>query len=385
MQLRTAFSVLSLALISRLLVFAFGLLAVVSVGFENGQRPTPPLSDSALLDLPARWDSGWYVGLASGHYRWDGQAGRFENVAFFPAYPAIVSAVANTLGAESPLAWDWVAVGTSTTLFAVSLVLLTALATRIVGADSASHSALLCACYPFSIFFGLPYSESTYLCAVVAAFLMLEQRAYAACLAAGVVAGLARPTSITLFPALFTTALLYYRSSGFVGRWHHSMLGLAASIGPLLGIGVFSMFIYGLTGSPFTWATVQEGWGRPTGNPLTALLQPLLDFAAAPLSTLLTRPHDILNATAGLGIIASLPLVWRTVGSGYALFVLGGVLMPLTGGGLASLGRYTSVLFPVFIALAVSLSTTNVRRVAVVFLLLQAVVAGLFFTWRPMY
>jgi NAD(P)H-quinone oxidoreductase subunit 4L len=180
MQLRTAFSVLSLALISRLLVFAFGLLAVVSVGFENGQRPTPPLSDSALLDLPARWDSGWYVGLASGHYRWDGQAGRFENVAFFPAYPAIVSAVANTLGAESPLAWDWVAVGTSTTLFAVSLVLLTALATRIVGADSASHSALLCACYPFSIFFGLPYSESTYLCAVVAAFLMLEQRAYAA-------------------------------------------------------------------------------------------------------------------------------------------------------------------------------------------------------------
>jgi hypothetical protein len=202
---------------------------------------------------------------------------------------------------------------------------------------------------------------------------------------AGVVAGLARPTSITLFPALFTTALLYYRSSGFVGRWHHSMLGLAASIGPLLGIGVFSMFIYGLTGSPFTWATVQEGWGRPTGNPLTALLQPLLDFAAAPLSTLLTRPHDILNATAGLGIIASLPLVWRTVGSGYALFVLGGVLMPLTGGGLASLGRYTSVLFPVFIALAVSLSTTNVRRVAVVFLLLQAVVAGLFFTWRPMY
>jgi hypothetical protein len=99
----------------------------------------------------------------------------------------------------------------------------------------------------------------------------------------------------------------------------------------------------------------------------------------------LTRPHDILNATAGLGIIASLPLVWRTVGSGYALFVLGGVLMPLTGGGLASLGRYTSVLFPVFIALAVSLSTTNVRRVAVVFLLLQAVVAGLFFTWRPMY
>lgn len=385
MLLRTAISHLLLALLSRLLVFAFGLLAVVSVGFENGQRPTPPLSDSAFLDLPARWDSGWYVGLASGHYRWDGHAGRFENVAFFPAYPAIVSVVANSIGAKSPLAWDWISVATSSLLFAVSLLLLTALANRIAGPDKAPYAALLCACYPFSIFFGLPYSESTYLCAVVAAFLSLEQRAYAACLAAGVVAGLARPTSITLFPALFATALLHYRSSSSAGRWHPSVLGFVASVGPLLGIGVFSMFVYGLTGSPFTWATVQEGWGRPTGNPLTALLQPLLDFSAAPLSTLLTRPHEILNATAGWGVLASLPLVWRTVGPGYALFVIGGVLMPLTGGGLASLGRYTSVLFPVFIALAMSLSTTNVRRTVVVFLLLQAVVAGLFFTWRPMY
>jgi hypothetical protein len=53
-------------------------------------------------------------------------------------------------------------------------------------------------------------------------------------------------------------------------------------------------------------------------------------------------------------------------------------------GGLPSLGRYTAVLFPIFLFLG-TLSSRTVMILLGLFLLGQAFVGAMFFTWRPLY
>ena len=43
------------------------------------------------MNLPLRWDAGWYLDIAVHGYRWSPAAEGQQNVAFFPAYPALMS------------------------------------------------------------------------------------------------------------------------------------------------------------------------------------------------------------------------------------------------------------------------------------------------------
>ena len=74
-------------LISRAGVLVVGLLALLTIGI----RPdAPPLrvADSDLVNLPLRWDAGWYMSVARIGYMWTPRdVGRQQNVAFFPAFP----------------------------------------------------------------------------------------------------------------------------------------------------------------------------------------------------------------------------------------------------------------------------------------------------------
>lgn len=54
-------------------------------------------------------------------------------------------------------------------------------------------------------------------------------------------------------------------------------------------------------------------------------------------------------------------------------------------GGLLSMGRVTSVLFPVFLWLGAALPATHRHAWIGLFALLQGFVAVMFFTWRPLY
>ena len=77
--------------------------------------------------------------------------------------------------------------------------------------------------------------------------------------------------------------------------------------------------------------------------------------------------------------------VWRRLGAAWALFVLANLFAPLSAGGLLSLGRLTSTLFPLFLALAAVLPSRSAIVVSAGFGLLQGLLAALFYTWRAVY
>ena len=65
-----------------------------------------------------------------------------------------------------------------------------------------------------------------------------------------------------------------------------------------------------------------------------------------------------------------------------SLSVGANLIVPLAFGGVVGIGRFTSVMFPVFIWLA---TATKSRTLLAVFAVLQGLLAALFFTDRPIF
>lgn len=304
------------AWLSRLATLACGLAAVTLFGFPDRALP-PPSSPAAWLDLPARWDSGWYVGLASGGYKWDGALGRFENLAFFPAFPLALGAAARSIGATSEAAWHWTGVALSTTFYTVALAMLWRLARAHTDEARASWTVWLSATMPFSVYFGLAYTESLYLVATVTTIWAFFERSYGLALAAGVVVGLTRPNggALAAVVALLWLEQRRHTPANASGRTH-AVLGGIAVCGPLVGTAVYSLFVFGLTGDGLTWAKAQGGWGRPLQNPVVALLQPVVNMVRQPLDTL-NAPYGAMNALAGLLALSLVVPITRRFGTAF--------------------------------------------------------------------
>ena len=62
--------------------------------------------------------------------------------------------------------------------------------------------------------------------------------------------------------------------------------------------------------------------------------------------------YDTLYGVAGLLFLAAVPFICWRLGAAYGVFVLANLWLPLSSGVFEGVGRYCSVLFPVFIWLA---------------------------------
>jgi hypothetical protein len=96
-------------------------------------------------------------------------------------------------------------------------------------------------------------------------------------------------------------------------------------------------------------------------------------------------PYELLYAVVAIGALALAPRVVSVCGVGLGAYVVVCVLIPLSGNMLVGMGRYVSVLFPLFIALA-TLTSRRVHEVTLVASsLLLAVLLALFVGWHPLY
>ena len=161
-------------LITRPAVLVVALAAVITIGLST---PGFVLSREPLDNLPARFDAGWYGGIALDGYTWDHTFQRQRNIAFFPALPLLMRPVGAVLGMyeEGPsrerrmLRGLWAGVAISLAAFLWALHYTSRLAAEVVGPERAPAATLLLAAYPFAIYFNAPYTESLFLLAAVGA------------------------------------------------------------------------------------------------------------------------------------------------------------------------------------------------------------------------
>jgi hypothetical protein len=383
---------LPVAISTRTGVFVVGFLAIVLFGY----RPDVPVPwrafDNEILNLPARWDTGWYLGVAIDGYSWrPAGVAEQQNIAFFPAYPMLIRYGSLLLGREAL----WTGVLVSWVSFFGALVYLFRLTRARFGDEAASAAIALTACYPYALFFSTAYTEALFLLAIVAACHHFEREEWWRSGLWGLVAGLSRPNGCLLSVVLGCMALapLWPRDGGRglpalprAADWPRLADRLATAAMPGIGMLMYSTYIYFLTGNPFQWAAQNAAWGRVYRGIASLVSQQAQTIGDHGLYTYAaTWTVDALQLCAVIIMLASVWPVYRRLGVPYAVMILVNLLPPLMMGGLLSTGRVTSVLFPTFIWLGIAVPATHRSAWLASFAMLQAMCAAMFFTWRPLY
>ena len=365
-------------LASRLGVLVVGFLAVILIGMPPEAASRWRIYSNELLDLPGRWDAGWYHGIAAEGYAYDPQLGPGfqQNIAFFPAFPMAMRVLSPLFGRHVM----WTGVFISMTAFFGALVYFLRLARSELGDDGQAATAVaLLSLYPYAVFFSVPYTEALFLLTLVGAVYHFRRDELWRAAGWGFVCGLTRPNGAFLSIVLALMAIRPLAQPGVLRR-------LAAASAPGFGMLTFSAFIYQLTGDPFKWTQQNVAWGRVYRS-LDTLVGERFDFISAHglygYATMLTI--DLMYAVA---VVLALAVVWpvyRRFGAAYAALILITVIPPLSAGGMLSMGRVTSILFPVFLWLATAIPPHHRTAWIGLFACLQGFVAVMFFTWRPLF
>ncbi len=314
----------------------------------------------AFWDNFARYDSGWYHGIARNGYEWV-EGGR-NNLAFLPAYPMAMRIAGQLFGGKPAdlyfggIAVSWVA--------SVAGMLMLYRLTRLDLDDEAAERAIPFALlYPFAFFFGVVYSESLFLLTVLVAFYGFRTQRWALGAAGGLVACITRVNGIMLLPALAWIVWTHVRKQP--RGWPAPVAALAAVP---LGLVGYCIFCYVLSGNPLEFVDSIRRWDyHPGGTPLAALQSLLVRLFTQPYHYLVhgpMAPYDTLNGLAAVLALCLVPLVWWRLGTAYALFMLANLVLPLSSGQYEGLGRYTSVFFPIAM-LAGTIEQSSFRMLAI--------------------
>jgi hypothetical protein len=355
-------------LVSRVVVWTAGVLAMK---LDRQVRPFDPTGLTAQLGhvgniilAPAvRWDAVWYLHIAQHGYH--GPA----LTAFFPLYPLLIS----------PFAWSAIsAVVAGIVISLVAFWVALELIYRFVKLDFGPRAALaavwLLALFPTSLFFSAVYTESLFL-ALSAGCLYLARRQR--WMSAGVVGAFAAATRNVGVLLVAPLAILYLQqlitvrrerlagdphAGGFRSAVRTTWRGLAGTA--LVPAGLVA-YIIGLgieNGTPFEMFNSQLAGRALTPPPVTVLRE--LRWASHLGRALIHPSAWPLSGFPALGLLAvglaCTVVVWRRLGAAYAAYVALALLVLLSeptsaGEPMTSFIRYVSVVFPLWIGLALAI------------------------------
>lgn len=371
--------VLPVHLVSRIGVLVVGFLAVLLIGLPPEATNQWRIYNNELLDLPARWDTGWYLGIATEGYSYvPDSAQKFQqNIAFFPAFPMSIRYLSVLFGRQVL----WTGVLISLVSFFLALKYFLRLSRELLQDEEKAVTAVtLLAMYPFAVFFSAAYTEALFLLTMIGAVYHFHRNELVRAALWGLLCGLTRPNGAFLSVVLALMAITTHRNSG------NLIKRILVAGSPGYGMLIYSAFIYRLTGDPFMWTKLNVAWGRIYRG-VGSVVSDRVDFIAnnGLYSYASTQTIDMFYLLAVLLCLAAVWPVYRRFGVAFAALILITILPPMAAGGLLSMGRVTSILFPVFLWLGGAIPATHRNAWLATFVFLQAFVAVLFFTWRPLF
>ena len=349
--------------IPALLLFAASRIVMLgAMAFANRLLPVEPTAST--WDATNRWfrfllryDSGWYLHIATHGYSYNGNDLEKQTIVFNPLYPALIKGLTffGLTHAASAVIITNVAI-------VIAIIVLTKLVAERYDNDTAVLSVAFLSFFPGSLFFSAAYTESlTFLCIVCFFLFLLRKRfAVAACFA-----GLcfsSRSTGLVLLAPLAWEIIRSY--------WPNQRRRLLVE-GPLYmliataGLWLYMIYLWAAFRAPFALITALGAWneGSHFGNPL--LLQPvfkaLVDLRYQ-LQNFIADPNA-LSFVLFVVFVAAVIVFRKRMPTSFLLFCAGALLLPYftrTGDvGFASFIRYELLVFPVFIIAA----TLSKRRI----------------------
>ncbi len=340
---------LAVFVISRL-VIGIGFFLAASI-FVRDQ----PVGD-VIQQLWMKWDAGWYLSIAAHGYQY--VPGAQSSVAFFPLLPILIR-LAEIL--TDPVTAGVLVVNLSV---AAAYVLLYALVRFEFPDDEgiARRTLLYIAFFPTAIYSLFIYTEGLFLLFAVATFYFARRERWSLSIAAAILCSAARAPGVILWAVV---ALEWARAQGFTlrtsrqrGAWSRLIQGirrapLTAAAIAIVPFGLFSYMAYlnSAFGDPLVFYQVQAAWGRPSASFFAHSLPAVGSFFSALAAGQQVMIESLFNVPLVVAAVVIAVIVWWRLGASYGLFTLASILIPISSS-LTSFARYASVLFPLFMILA---------------------------------
>lgn len=366
----------------RLIMLIIGLLSVyylLPVLVSNPRLPTfagQGVFPQSLWLMWSRFDSGFYLNIASHGYWPASTLYNRPNWVFYPLYPLLIAGLARLLGGSSdafPIAGVLISNGAGVGMSIYFYLLVS----QELGSKIAGRALLYLALFPLAFFLSAIYTESLLLCCSIAAIYYARQQRW---WLAGLCGGLAALTRLQGVALIAPLAWEYLRvlsarhapvGSTWPGklsaqirlrlraycyglwqaahRFHNWRQALALVLVPT-GLLIFMLYGQLAIGDFFaTFHASKWGWGRQLSSPVRLLVYSVLH-------PILGQPLNwnfwLLNIVAALAFLAVILWSLRRLPVIYTLYTAVTVLLPLSSNSLNSLARYYLLVFPAFILLA---------------------------------
>jgi Gpi18-like mannosyltransferase len=336
-KFRDAYHVLSAYILHTILALvAVGMSVTYFPGVHHAWAPVSKLRN--LIKGFVRWDSEWYLSIATHGYTKD------KTTAFFPLYPYATRFLGKTINVFlHDYKWSLMIAGLliANIAFLAALLFLYKICVDMYSERVARRAVFYLAVFPTSFFFSAMYTESLFLCLVTGSFYFAYKKNW---LWAGIFAGLAALTRNLGAFLIFPLLVAYLKSVDFkVSFDRNSILALIEVIVvPGLVFLCYPVFLYEKFGNPVAFVTAQKYWHRTTEFPWISLWKSM-HFSLAEFS---------FTAFFLLLVI----LGYRKLKFEHWLYMFIGLIIPMSSvtaaGVLMSLPRFVIVLFPGFIYMA---------------------------------
>jgi hypothetical protein len=355
-----------------LAAFAVFRIATEAVGVVAALRASRLSGTALFVDIWRQWDVNWMADIAQHGYLQlshvvEAGGSVKDGTAFPPAMPLLLRGAA-AVGVPTSLAgllWSGL-------FLVLGLALLYRLSALDFDDGIARWTLVFTLAYPFSLFLATGYAEALVLFAAVGAFYAARRRWW---LVAGILVGVALLAKIVFILLLLPLSMEWL---GFGEPQDHPLRPrrsrlrlLALWVPPLLALGGWMFYLQRVFGEPLRFLTAQKGWGRAVGLPLEQVGQ---IFDGRVNSGI--RFINAVDVVAVLFLIAMAVYALRRLRPSYGVLLLMFAALFTFNTSLESNGRHLSVLFPIFIGLAVWTRGRGWLRVLLV--LAQLPLAALF-------
>jgi Gpi18-like mannosyltransferase len=325
-----------------LLVTYFGYILLTASKYSGA-----PVNLTTFLSTWDHWDATRYLAIAQYGYKT-----QFD-FAFFPFFPLLTALLTPPLGS-----WSYLIVGMLISNGALlgTLFVLYQLAVDSGGEQVARRTLLYLCIFPTAFFFFAAYNESLFLLCVTGAFLALRKQRWWLVGVLGFFATLTRSAGILLVvPYLYE--LWQARESLFVRKRALIFAAMPIVLIPL-GMLLYSLYCWKMTGNPFIFASVQYHWARHLSWPWVGIWQALFEFFWNQPFGSFNEVHVLLDLTATLAFLTLIVVGRRHLRGSYTLWtgflLLYIILTPSIDqhDSLISNQRFVLEMFPAFITLA---------------------------------
>lgn len=317
-------------------------MLVLFFGSQSYQVITdkPLVSPNGFFGIWNRWDAVNYLDIAQLGYL---QSGNFRfQIVFFPFYPALTAAFNFVI--DDYLISAFVVSG----IASVALGLVFRQLVRMDYSEKiAQFSVLFLFVFPTAFVLHIPYTESLFLALTVGCFLAARKRRWMLVGILGALACLTRINGLILLPALLFEVLDERRETKVFNRGWFWLLLIPTGFIAYLALN------YYVTGNATMFMVYQrEHWGRYLRLPFYGILETWKSiFQKGPSAAIMNGLQELLFVGIGL---AAIVLGWRTLRGSYRVWMILNWLLFISTSYIQSVPRYTLVLFPLFILMAVA-------------------------------